>query len=66
MDECTLPYTAVNVVDIIVTEMGVMEVTPDGLMLMEINPEYTIEQVQAATQCKLILGPSLVDTKNIA
>ena len=65
LDECTLPYTAVNVVDMIVTEMGVMGVTTDGLMLMEINPEYTIEQVQEATQCKLILGPSLADNKNI-
>jgi len=37
LDECTLPYTAVNVVDMIVTEMGVMRVTPDGLMLMEIK-----------------------------
>jgi acetate CoA/acetoacetate CoA-transferase beta subunit len=65
LDECTLPYTAVNVVDIIVTEMGVMGVTPDGLMLMEINPEYTIDQVQEATQCKLILGPNLAGIKNI-
>ncbi|MGI6733433.1 MAG: 3-oxoacid CoA-transferase subunit B [Anaerovoracaceae bacterium] len=45
LTECTLPYTAINVVDMIVTEMGVMEVTPEGLMLTEINEDYTVEQV---------------------
>ncbi|MGI6732576.1 MAG: 3-oxoacid CoA-transferase subunit B [Anaerovoracaceae bacterium] len=59
LNECTLPYTAINVVDMIVTEMGVMEVTPEGLMLTEINEDYTVEQVQEATQCKLIISPSL-------
>lgn len=59
LDACTLPYTAIKVVDMIVTEMGVMEVTPEGIVLTEINPDYTVEQVQEATQCKLIVSPSL-------
>jgi acetate CoA/acetoacetate CoA-transferase beta subunit len=59
LNACTLPYTAINVVDMIVTEMGVMEVTPEGLVLTEINEDYTVEQVQEATQCKLIISPSL-------
>lgn len=59
LTECTLPYTAINVVDMIVTEMGVMEVTPEGLVLTEINEDYTVEQVQEATQCKLIISPNL-------
>jgi len=59
LDECTLPYTAVNVVDMIVTEMGVMEVTKDGIMLTEIHPDYTVEQVQEATGTKLIISPDL-------
>lgn len=59
LNECTLPYTAINVVDMIVTEMGVMEVTPEGLVLTEINEDYTVEQVQEATQCKLIISPNL-------
>ncbi len=59
LDTCTLPYTAIKVVDMIVTEMGVMEITPEGIVLTEINPEYTVEQVQDATQCKLIISPSL-------
>lgn len=61
LDVCTLPYTAIKVVDMIVTEMGVMELTPEGIVLTEINPEYTVEQVQEATECGLIISPSLKD-----
>ena len=57
--ECRLPYTAVQCVNLIVTEMGVMEVRPEGLLLTEINPEFTVEQVQAATEATLHLSPSL-------
>lgn len=59
LEECTLPYTAVNVVDMIVTEMGVMEVTKEGIMLTELHPDYTVEQVQEATGTKLIISPDL-------
>jgi acetate CoA/acetoacetate CoA-transferase beta subunit len=59
LKKCTLPLTAVNCVSMIVTEMGVMMVTPKGLELTEINPEYTPEQVQAATEATLIISPSL-------
>jgi len=63
LDECTLPYTAINVVDLIITEMGVMEVTPDGLVLSEIHPDFTLDQVQEATECKLIVSPDLKPMK---
>jgi acetate CoA/acetoacetate CoA-transferase beta subunit len=59
LTKCTLPYTAVGVVDMIITEMGVIDVTPEGLVLKEINPDFTVEQVQEATEAKLILSPSL-------
>ena len=59
LKECRLPYTAVGVVDMIVTEMGVMEITKEGILLKEINPDYTIEQVQEATEAVLILSPEL-------
>lgn len=59
LEECTLPLTAPNVVELIITEMGVMRVTPDGLVLEEINPEFTVEQVQEATGCKLIISEEL-------
>ena len=59
LDECTLPYTAVGVVDEIVTEMGVMVVTPEGLLLTEYNPECTVEQIQEATGATLIISDDL-------
>lgn len=59
LEECTLPYTAVNVVDMIVTEMGVMEITPEGILLTEIHPDYTVEQVQEATGPKLIISNNM-------
>ena len=59
LSKCTLPYTALGVVDMIVTEMGVLEVTPDGLVLTELHPDYTKEQVMAATEAKVIISPNL-------
>ena len=53
--ECTFPLTGRKVVDVIVTEMGVMTVTDKGLVLSEIAPGYTVEQVQAATEAELII-----------
>ena len=43
----------------IVTEMGVLEVTPEGLVLTELHPDFTKEQVQAATEAKVIFSPNL-------
>jgi acetate CoA/acetoacetate CoA-transferase beta subunit len=59
LKQCTLPLTAANEVDVIVTEMGVMNVTDKGLVLTEINPEYTVEQVIAATEAELIISENL-------
>ncbi len=59
MKECTLPLTAAGQVNMIITEMGVMKVTPKGLLLTEINPEFSVEQVQEATEAKLIIAEDL-------
>ncbi len=59
LKKCTLPYTAVKCVDMIITEMGVIQVTPDGLELAEINPAYTVEDVQKATEAELKISPTL-------
>ncbi len=59
LKECTLPLTAANEVNLIVTEMGVMEVTDKGLVLIEINPEFTVEEVQAVTEPTLIIAEDL-------
>ena len=59
LKECELPLTAQGVVDLIITEMGVMKVTDKGLLLTEYNPEFTVEQIQEATGCSLIVSESL-------
>lgn len=59
LKECTLPLTAKGQVNLIVTEMGVMEVTPEGIVLTEYNPAFTVEEIQAATEAKLIISPDL-------
>lgn len=61
LKECTLPLTAVKVVDMIITEMGVMEVTEAGIVLKEINPEFTVEEVKNATGAALIIAEDLKD-----
>ncbi|MCD7865934.1 MAG: 3-oxoacid CoA-transferase subunit B [Clostridiales bacterium] len=59
LKECTLPLTAKGQVNLIVTEMAVIEVTPNGLVLTEYNPEFTVEEIQAATEAKLTISPDL-------
>jgi len=59
LKQCTLPLTAPEAVDLIVTEMAVMEVTPEGLLLKELRGDYTVEEVQAATEADLILSEHL-------
>jgi len=58
---CDLPLTAVKAVDLIVTEMGVIEVTQDGFLLVERNPEYTLEEIQQSTGADLHISPNLKD-----
>ncbi|WP_394149428.1 3-oxoacid CoA-transferase subunit B [Vibrio maritimus] len=57
--QCSLPLTAVNQVDLIVTEMGVIEITSKGMLLTELAPEFTVEDVQAATEAKLVVSDNL-------
>ena len=53
--KCTLPLTAAHEVDMIVTEMCVIDVTPQGLLLKEINPLFSLEEVLAETDAELII-----------
>ena len=55
LKQCTLPLTGVEVVDHIVTELAFLDVTPEGLLLREIAPGATVEEVQALTEPKLIV-----------
>jgi 3-oxoacid CoA-transferase subunit B len=57
--KCSLPLTGVGVVSLIVTELGVIEVRPEGLVLLETAPGMTAEDVQRATEPTLQISPSL-------
>jgi 3-oxoacid CoA-transferase subunit B len=59
LKKCTLPLTGVSVVNTIVTDMAVIQVTPKGLVLEETAPGVTAEEVQRATEARLIVSPSL-------
>lgn len=59
LKECTLPLTAAGEVNLIVSEMAVIEVTEEGLVLKELGPEATVEDVVAATEAELIISEDL-------
>jgi 3-oxoacid CoA-transferase subunit B len=59
LKQCTLPLTGACVVNTIVTEMACIEVTPSGLVLAEIAPGLTVEDVQRATAAKLTVAPNV-------
>jgi 3-oxoacid CoA-transferase subunit B len=59
LKKCTLPLTGSSVVDTIVTEMAYIRVTPDGLILEEIAPGLSVDDVQRATEARLIRSPQL-------
>jgi acetate CoA/acetoacetate CoA-transferase beta subunit len=59
LKSCTLPLTAAGAVDLIVTELGVMEVTKEGLLLKEINPSVTVEEIKNLTDADLIIADDL-------
>ncbi len=61
LKECTLPLTAAGEVDLIVTERGVLEVTPKGLVLKEINPAFSLQEVINSTEADLIIADTLTE-----
>jgi 3-oxoacid CoA-transferase subunit B len=62
LEKCTLPLTGVACVNRIITDYAVMDVTPEGLKLIELAPGVSTDDVQAMTEPKLIIG----DVKEIA
>jgi 3-oxoacid CoA-transferase subunit B len=59
LQKCTLPLTGVKVVDTIVTEMAYIRVTERGLVLEEVAPGLTVEDVQRATEARLVVGEAV-------
>ncbi|HYO53548.1 CoA transferase subunit B [Archangium sp.] len=63
LKKCSLPLTGLKCVNHIVTEYALMDVTPQGLVLRELAPGVTVEQVQAITEPKLKIAPDLREMK---
>ncbi len=59
--QCSIPLTAPECVDLIVTDIAVIEVTKEGLVLKEVAPGWSAEDVQALTKPKLIIAPDLAE-----
>ncbi|MBV9032995.1 MAG: CoA transferase subunit B [Acidobacteriaceae bacterium] len=59
LHKCILPLTGKKVVQMIVTELAVIRVTPEGLLLEELAPDVTVDDVQRATEPKLRVAPVL-------
>ena len=56
LKQCTLPITGLGVVDLIITELAVIRVSPEGLVLEEIAPDLSIDYVQSLTEPRLIIS----------
>jgi len=65
LKKCTLPITALECVDIIITDVAMIEVTDEGLVLREVFPGWTPKDVQEITEPKLIISPDLQEMKLI-
>lgn len=63
LKNCDLPLTAAGEVDMIITEMGVMKITNKGIELVELNSEFTLDEIKAATGCELIVSNNLIPMK---
>lgn len=61
LTECTLPLTAKGQVNMIVTEMGVFNITDKGLELIEKNKDVTIEEIKSVTDAEIIISETLID-----
>ncbi|ERI09997.1 CoA transferase subunit B [Aneurinibacillus aneurinilyticus] len=61
LNECTLPLTGKGVVNRIITDRAVIDVTPNGLELLEVAPGFTVQDIQDCTEPELLVSPKLAN-----
>jgi 3-oxoacid CoA-transferase subunit B len=61
VEECSLPLTGKGVVDRVITDLAVLDVTPDGLVLRELAPGVTVDEVRDKTGAALIVPEQVVE-----
>jgi 3-oxoacid CoA-transferase subunit B len=59
LKECTLPLTGAGVVNTVVSELGVFEITPSGVVLVDIAPDVTVDEIRAKTEASFSVHPNL-------
>lgn len=59
LKECSLPLTGKNCVNLIITDLAVFRVTPEGLVLIEHAPDVTLEEIDAKTEATYLVAPDL-------
>jgi len=59
LERCTLPLTAQGAVDVVVTELGYFEITPEGFLLKELAPGATVDEVMASTAGHVVIASDL-------
>ena len=64
LKNCTLPITGLKVVDTVITELGFFRVTPQGLLLTELAPGATVDQVRQSTAANLQIAPGVTTWQN--
>ncbi len=65
VERCAIPVTARGVVDLVVTDLGLFAITPQGMMLKEIAPGVGVEEVTAKTGCRLLIPREVPPVKRV-